>query len=227
MSEHGPRLERFFERAIGLGTAGSLHPARLLQEVQEAARTSIRDGSIANAYRIGLSPKDGEFYAPHHARIRREVVRLLEELAASRRLRPPGPWLVEFADVDGSPGSIRVDASYRNDVGAAPPPPSGVTQAITRHRGKFLMVEGLGRVALTHTPFVIGRGRDCDLTIPDLSISRRHARLETLADGSLILRDVGSRNQLKVEEGTLSEVVLSPGLRVELGSTALWLEVAE
>ena len=228
MNDQGPRIERFLERAAGFGTSASLHPARLMQEVHEAARASIRDGSMANAYRISFAPADAEVYHPHQARLERELVRLLEDLASERRLGRPGPWVVEFATSRGAAaGSVRVEASYRNDAMAAPLPPPGATQAITRHRGTFLVVDGIGRIALTHTPFVIGRGRDCDLTIPDLSISRRHARLETIADGRLILRDMGSRNQLKVHGGRLAEVVLTPGLRVELGSTALWLEVAE
>jgi len=228
MTQEGPRLERFFERAVGLGATASLHPARLLQEIYEAALASVRDGSMANAYRVQLAPGDAEFFRPHQGRIEREAVRLLEELAGERRLAPPGPWLLEFVSAAGSPpGAIRVEASYRNPSASSAPPPRGATQAITRHRGKFLVVEGLGRVALTHTPFLIGRGSECDLTIPDLAISRRHARLETLPDGRLILRDMGSRNQLRVHGGKLAEVVLEPGLRVELGSTVLWLEVAE
>jgi hypothetical protein len=229
MTQDGTRLERFLERAVGLGATASLHPARLLQEIHEAAQASVRDGSIANAYRVTLAPDDAEFFGPHQDRLQREIVRLLDDLSTRRRLERPGPWLIEFAAETGaSPGLVRVEATFRNPVAAgSAAPPTGATQAITRHRGKFLIVEGLGRVAVTHTPFVLGRGRECDLTIPDLAISRRHARLETLPDGRLLLRDLGSRNQLGVHGGKLSEVVLTPGLRVELGSTAMWLEVEE
>jgi hypothetical protein len=228
MTEQGPRLERFLERAAGLGASASLHPSRLLQEVYEAARGSAREGSVANAYRIALSPADAEFFGKHEARLQQQIGGLLDEYAAESRLERPGPWMIEFEAAAGTaPGFVRVEATFRNAAthGAATAP--GVTQAIIRHRGKFIVVEGVGRVALTHTPFVIGRGRECDLAIPDLSISRRHARLETLPDGRLILRDIGSRNQLKVHGGKMAEVVLVPGLRVELGSTALWLELAE
>jgi hypothetical protein len=230
MTEPGSRLERFFERAAALGASPALHPSRLFHEVSEAARASRRDGSIANAYRITVSARDGTFFAEHYEQMEMEIRELLGEIESELRASPPAPWIVDFVETDDAPtGSIAVVASFRNPnaVGDQGPATAAVTRAIRRHRGRYLVVEGYGRVPLTHTPFVIGRGRDCDLAIPDLSISRRHAEIDSLPDGRLVLRDLGSRNQLSVHGGKLAEVTLTPGLVIGIGGSKLWLEQAE
>jgi putative peptide zinc metalloprotease protein len=42
--------------------------------------------------------------------------------------------------------------------------------------------------------FSIGRGPENDIVLADTSISRRHAELIDLGDGSFRLRDLGSSN---------------------------------
>ncbi len=64
---------------------------------------------------------------------------------------------------------------------------------------------------------VIGRGADCDVSLPHPSISRRHALLERLPDG-LRLRDLGSLNGTLVDGRRLREpTVLRPHERVGIG----------
>lgn len=64
-------------------------------------------------------------------------------------------------------------------------------------------------VTHAHTPsgphtawqsWTIGRQSDCDITLPDASVSRRHARLEETADG-LVLMDEGSTNGTFLQAG--------------------------
>jgi ABC-type multidrug transport system ATPase subunit/ABC-type multidrug transport system permease subunit len=67
--------------------------------------------------------------------------------------------------------------------------------------------------------WVIGRGKDCDLVVPEAVVSSRHCRLTQLADGFL-LEDLGSRNGtfvngVRVEPG--QQVRLRQGERVTLG----------
>ncbi len=55
-----------------------------------------------------------------------------------------------------------------------------------------------GRDAGTAVPLwraaVIGRTADCDITLDDPEVSRRHARVETSVDGGITVTDLGSRN---------------------------------
>jgi S-DNA-T family DNA segregation ATPase FtsK/SpoIIIE len=53
---------------------------------------------------------------------------------------------------------------------------------------------------------VIGRHSSCDLTIPDLEMSRKHAALEISADGAITLVDLGSSNGTWLEGAAIGEV---------------------
>lgn len=221
------RLERFLERAASLGLDAELHPAALIQQVRDAAFASVSGGAVANAYTIGISEVDFKRLAKHVDELRTAIIPILDELASAARLTKPGPWTVEFeAARAAGAGQLRVRAFFRN-----PPPPgstssAGKTETIMRHRNVALVVDGLGRVRLTHTPFTIGRAAECDLMIPDMEISRRHARIEATADGFRI-RDLGSRNRIGVMGEPVESAVLVPGVPVRLGSTDITLEFEE
>ena len=225
MSENAPRLERFLEGAARIASGAGLHPLIVLQEVQAAATASISDGSMANAYRVLLARSDLESLGGGEVQLRDAIRRLLDEVRASRNARLTAPWQIELnADGRARAGSLRVEASFRNAPHAGRAAPAGVTEVVTRQRGRRIVVEGVGQVPLTHTPFTIGREAGCDLVIIDLAISRRHARIESTGTGELVLRDLGSRNKLVVDSQARDEVMLTPGAPVLLGGTTIWLE---
>jgi hypothetical protein len=66
--------------------------------------------------------------------------------------------------------------------------------------------------------YTIGRERDCDLLIEDLTVSRMHARLERAAEGWL-LTDLGSTNGTRLNGWRIREPVrVRAGDRVAFGS---------
>jgi hypothetical protein len=66
--------------------------------------------------------------------------------------------------------------------------------------------------------FIIGRNRDCDLCLTDLSVSRRHAQLLRREDG-WVLSDLGSHNGTRLNGWLVREPVqVRAGDRVEFGS---------
>ncbi len=73
------------------------------------------------------------------------------------------------------------------------------------------------RLSLPKPVCVVGRDPDCDLPFKDQSISRRHAELD-FEDGPLRVRDLGSRNGLRVNGVPRSEAVLEHGDTLEIGS---------
>lgn len=69
--------------------------------------------------------------------------------------------------------------------------------------------------------FTIGRDRDCDFVLADLTVSRRHARLERDGDGWL-LADLDSTNGTRLNGWRVTEpVLLRAGDKVSFGSMTL------
>ena len=65
-------------------------------------------------------------------------------------------------------------------------------------------------------PFVIGRLDECDLTLRDNRISRRHARIR-LTDGAYHIDDLGSRHGLRVNGERVRTSRLAVGDRIAFG----------
>ncbi|HTC85147.1 MAG TPA: DUF3662 and FHA domain-containing protein [Candidatus Acidoferrum sp.] len=85
-------------------------------------------------------------------------------------------------------------------------------------RGRSIVVDG--------RPLTLGRANDNDVVLGDGGVSRHHARLQGRG-GALILTDLQSRNGSRVNGVTVTEVVLGPGDRIQLGETVLVVDVAE
>ena len=84
-------------------------------------------------------------------------------------------------------------------------------------RTRDVVVEGGG--------LTIGRATDNDLVALDSRVSRHHGRIVGRR-GTLVYSDLGSTNGSRVNGVPVSEVVLGVGDRLEVGDTALVVEVA-
>jgi serine phosphatase RsbU (regulator of sigma subunit) len=74
---------------------------------------------------------------------------------------------------------------------------------------------------------VLGRSRDCDLILPDVLLSRRHAEL-VRADNGWLLRDLGSLNGTRLNGARLEkDVMLQDGDVVEVADWSLAYRDAE
>lgn len=224
-----PRLERFLEQAARMASGGGIHPVDVLQRIQAAAEASVREGSVANAYGVEFAAADEETITAMQDQVTSAAARMLDDLTASRGLTRLGTWEFEFGEgLEVSPGTVRVVAAYREPAHRPEAIAAGATRVITRQRGKRLVLQDGTRVPLTHTPFVVGRGVGCDLVVPDLSISRRHAEISSGPGGAFIIRDLGSRNGVVLDGDRVEgEAELRPGAMFSLGDAHFWLETDE
>lgn len=66
---------------------------------------------------------------------------------------------------------------------------------------------------------VVGRGGDCDVPVPDNSVSRKHARIEFHPDGRFHITDLGSTNGTYVNHARVKEADLRDGDYVGVGGS--------
>ena len=71
---------------------------------------------------------------------------------------------------------------------------------------------------ITSRSFVIGRSRECDLSVTDGNASRRHAEIVREGD-SYFLVDLGSTNGTELNGKRVTREELSDGDRITLGAT--------
>lgn len=97
-------------------------------------------------------------------------------------------------------------------------PPKG-----RRNPARLVLLEGLGpaSVDLVAPETLLGRDPACHVTIPDGSVSHRHARLYH-SDGEWYVEDLGSTNGTYHNERPLSHpVVVRPGDKLAIGRSVL------
>ena len=82
------------------------------------------------------------------------------------------------------------------------------------------------RYAVNENGLVLGRDGDCDVIIPDVGVSRQHARV-LLHNSAVWVQDEGSRNGVFVNgKRVVRHRQLSPGAELLIGDHAFTLELA-
>lgn len=122
-------------------------------------------------------------------------------------VKPPAP-----ADPDSGTGVLGPAAPAETSAAPADPVPRAV-----------LVVSG-ARHEVGPGPTTLGRSRECDVTVEDPSVSRRHAELQ-LEDGAWMLTDLGSTNGTFVGGKRVDRSALSGGDRITLGQSELRFEL--
>jgi len=129
---------------------------------------------------------------------------------------PTPPPVATPPVVDAGPAMTMVYPAAREWPEAAPgdaPAPEPPREVVTLTLG--------GRAhPITSPRFVIGRSRECDLTITDGNASRRHAEVVQEGDTYLVV-DLGSTNGTELNGRRISRQELADGDRITVGGTDL------
>jgi hypothetical protein len=245
------RLEGLVEGAFAKVFKGVVHPVEILNAMQreaEAHKAILAGGRtlVPNRYVIDLSPYDHSRLAPYAAALAQELAQSQAEFIGEQAWTVYGDVIVEIERGDGlDTGMFRVTAevytggdiapvhsspydapgqpAYHHppyDQGGGYGPPPG------HHGGRNVrLVSGDGRTyPLQMGSTIIGRGDQANLRLPDVGISRRHARIDY--DGNqVVLTDLGSTNGTMVNGQRVSAVALNPGDMIQLGTTTLTFRV--
>jgi hypothetical protein len=244
------RLEGLVEGAFAKVFKGVVHPVEILNAMQreaEAHKAILAGGRtlVPNRYVIDLSPYDHSRLAPYAAALAQELAQSQAEFIGEQAWTVYGDVIVEIERGDGlDTGMFRVTAEVytggevapaQQPAYDAPPPPAyppydqgaaGYGPPQQQGGGRNVrLVSGDGRnYPLQMGSTVIGRGDQANLRLPDVGISRRHARLDF--DGAqVVLTDLGSTNGTMVNGQRVSAVALNPGDMIQLGTTTLTFRV--
>jgi two-component system cell cycle response regulator len=90
----------------------------------------------------------------------------------------------------------------------------------TSGRARLTVMTGVGAgqvMPVEHDILVIGRGREADFRVEDAGVSRKHARIERLPNGPLVVEDLGSTNGTLVNGEAVVRKEIGVGDRIQIG----------
>jgi hypothetical protein len=246
------RLEGLVEGAFAKVFKGVVHPVEILNAMQreaEAHKAILAGGRtlVPNRYVIDLSPYDHSRLAPYAAALAQELAQSQAEFIGEQGWTVYGDVIVEIERGEGlDTGMFRVTAEVYTGGGEPAPGPSSYDPSPSyppygqQPQGGYppgappmqggpsrnaRLVSNDGRTyPLSVGSTVIGRGDQANLRLPDVGISRRHARLD-FDGGQVVLTDLGSTNGTSVNGQRVSAVALNPGDMVQIGTTTLTFRV--
>jgi len=72
-------------------------------------------------------------------------------------------------------------------------------------------------ILIDHPILVFGRHQECDVQLNSKKVSRRHCCV-ALVNGTLVVRDLGSTNGVKINGATIEEAKLKAGDELAIGN---------
>jgi hypothetical protein len=225
---------------------------KLAKEMDDHKTVSISRVYVPNEYVLYLSPRDREQFSNYEGSLLTELADYLSEHARREGyslLSTPKVQLEEDADLDigefgiatrmVQPRRAREADEAAAEMEAAPDPsptkifkPPTATAAVSAdearemglaHQPRALLNVAGKRHQIPPDGAVLGRSRECEITIEDPNVSRRHAELR-LDNGAWSITDLGSTNGIEVNGERVRDARLEPGDRIVLGRTELVFE---
>lgn len=236
------RIERLVEGAFRGAFKAEVQPVelarRLAREMDAHRSASVSRTYVPNEYTVFLSPEDHDHFTGYEEGLKRELSQHLVEHARKRGYSLISrPRIVLERDRRLELGTFgitarMVDAALPDATPSPPgagetmvqridhPPPAADPVSLPRQHRALLLV-GDRRYSLADLELVVGRSRECDITLDDAGVSRRHARVRRDAAG-WTLADLGSTNGTRLAGVAISgEAPLSDGDKIEIGDTVL------
>jgi hypothetical protein len=245
------RIESLIEGIFGRAFRAHVQPVelarKLVKEMDDHRSVSVSRVYVPNEYVVYLSPRDREQFQAYEGSLVGELAEYLAEHArregyallsaprvliqedadlavgefgiATRLVQPPAeehPPRPPTALQAAAPAEIAETRVFSPPPPPAPaPPPPAATPPVIVLNGERLT---LGKPVTS-----IGRSKDCDVTLDDGSVSRRHAEVH-LENGAAFIVDLGSTNGTQVNGARAQRTQLEHGDRILIGQTELRFE---
>lgn len=241
------KLEGLFEGIFGRAFRTNVQPVelarKLVKEMDEHRLVSVSRVYVPNEYTVYLCADDREQFSTYESELRAELQEYLAEHARREgyaTLTAPSVLmetdddlaLGEFgiatrmvhveraASADGAPpaeaepGATMIYKPRQPEAEAVLPEQLGLARELVS-----LTAEG-NRHDIDKRRVVIGRSKECDISLADPNVSRRHAELRQEGAAYWAV-DLDSTNGMLVNGRRLKRAKLEHGDRIVLGSTEL------
>jgi hypothetical protein len=221
---------------------GRVHPREiarsLARRMEEGKVVSLRRVYAPNGFIVRLHPRDLTTLAPFKTDLAGEMERYLADWVCQNRYHLCGPLRVEFQASDRVraggvrcetlleplPSSTEIDEQPTLHGGALFPADDALAPA-----ARLVALDGplRGRsFELSSRLNTLGRSRQNTLVLPDLHVSRSHARID-LEEHGFVLVDLDSKNGTFVRGRRVNRHPLEPGDRLQLGSSFFEFQILE
>lgn len=223
---------------------------KLAKEMDEHKTVSISRVYVPNEYVLYLAPNDRKEFATYEASLLTELADYLSEHARREGyslLSSPKVLMEEDEDLQMGEFGIatRLVQPPREEGKAKPEPPGpdvGGTKVFTppplataavsaaeaqelglAHESRARLNVGGKPYELSRDVIILGRSRECDITLDDANVSRRHAEIRR-ENGNWFIVDLGSTNGIEVNGKRTDRAKLEHDDRILLGRTEVTFE---
>lgn len=246
------RIESIVEGVFGRAFRSHVQPVelarKLAKEMDDHKSVSVSRVYVPNEYTVYLSPSDREQFSSYEDSLLTELSDYLSEHARREGyalLSTPRVLMEEDEDLQVGEFGIATRMAQPRQAHAEAPPeivsqdapsetkiykPPVATEAVSADDADALglahtppaLVAGGKRHELTST-VVLGRSRDCDVTLDDPNVSRRHAEVKQ-EGGAWWIVDLGSTNGVEVNGRRVDRAKLEHDDEIVLGTSQLRFE---
>ena len=206
-------VEGTFARVFKSGVRPVEIGRRMTREMDGNRSVDVKGRTIVpNAYLVRLSPDDHKRFEEIADSLIRELEDAAREHARAESYSFMGPVHVELHRHESvRTGDFRVEARMRQGRGGA-----GAGSLVFANNDRYV----LGDKVVT-----VGRLPDCDITVNDSNVSRRHAEIHPHGDG-FVLVDLGSTNGCRVNGVRVTQRYLADGDQLMFGNTSVVFEAS-
>ncbi len=202
----------------------------LLNKWRIRSTEKLRHGdviTIADFSFVFIEPGKADNLTIHQDKLADQVSFALEEHeddATSFHIEHPQPPGWESEDTPAPVAATNPDINLMNDLLRlekvdASKARAAFMELAENGRNTLHLVSPAGKIS-----FTLGRSRTCEIHFDDHTVSSQHAALECTG-GNYELKDLGSRNGIKVNGKSVSQSHLNSGDTVELGRFTLLFKV--